>query len=380
MAIIETIYDPYQVAAMLDGVVPGNKMKRMNFLQSFFGNRNTSESDSIRLDIEFDTRNIMGQEVHPDVDAGTTQLPEYGHKAFSWAYTKEGVHTGDSDFQRQIGQVIGQGGDPMMVLADKFRQKYAIALAARENLFEKCARDILFNGTHTAKSPLFPGVLWDFSKISAATDTIYKSGYWSKADLTTLTGNGGAGKYAWGSTGGTKAVDPYADICNWVNYASRRQTTESILMSSDAYAALVTCLNTTYKDASDMLVNVATQDRMERIVMPLVETFQGVTYQRPLKVNGRILPVYTYEGVYTDRITGEVIKYVPDGYVVLIPSSDNQVVRYGRIMHLKANYATMPIWVNQEVDTWTGRMRQELHTAYFMGLLDQNAVFSIKVM
>ncbi len=380
MTTLTTIYDAYQVDGILDGVIPGNKTKRMNFLQSFFGNRDTSDRDSIRLDLEFDTRNIMGQEVHPEIDAPTTQLPEYGHKAFGWAYTKEGVKTSDPDFQRQIGQALGEGANPMVVLADKFRQKYAIALAARENLFEKCARDILFYGTHDAKSDLFPGVRWDFEKTVASTDTIYKSGWWSKADLTTLVGNGGAGKYAWGSTGGTVAVDPYQDLHNWFNYASRRQTIESILMSPDAYNALVTCLNTTYKDASDLFINVAAMDRLERMVMPRVEEFQAVTYQRPIKIGNRTVPIYTYDGVYTDRKTGDMTSYVPDGYVVLIPSADNQVVRYGRIQHLKANYAAMPIWINQEIDSWSGRMRQELHTAYFMGLLDQNAVFSIKVM
>ena len=383
MAEIVTVYDPYQVKAILDGVQKGRAIKRPNFLQSFFGDRGLSESDSIRMDIEFNIGNPMGQPVNPDVDAPELDLPQYGHKAYGWTYVKEAVTSrSDPDFMRRIGDALNVGADPTVVLAEDFRKRQQFSLNAMENYEELVARDILVSGKHIAKSDYATTVVTDFEKSVATTSTEYVAGEWGNVDLTSITHNGGAGKAAWSATGGTKVVDPLQDLKMWASYMSRWDSLDSIVMSYDAYLVLEAALNgDLYKNARDLTINVAPEDRIYETFGSALETFEGVTLQRVLRLDNRKIPVYTYDGKYTLRTGTDRTKqsYMPNGYVLMIPTSANQVKRYGRIQHLKAQWRAMPLWINQWMNERHGTFGQEMHRALFMGLRRPDSVKSIKV-
>lgn len=385
------ISDVYGVTAVLDGIRKARTMKRPMFFSSFFGNRGLSESDNIRMDIEFAVGNPMGQPVNPDVEAPELDTPEYGHQFYNWTYVKELVTTKlDPDFRRQIGGIIGEGADPAVVLREKFLKHQVLALNAMDNYEEKFATDLLLTGKHVSASAFSNTTVFNFYRPAAGntvsettTSAEYLQGDWSIADLTTLKHNGAAGKAAWGAAGGTTTPDPVQDLKTWCHYADRDEPIETIVMSWDAYQAYYAAKQSDkYKDARSLTVNVATNDRLLAQFSDPIQQYEGVTLQTVDFINNRMIPIYTYDGKYTVRDVANAgkLKYMPNGYVIMIPSSDNQVKRYGRIQHFKANWSAMPLWINQMLNEWTGAYKQEFHRALFMGLKNPNRVKTIKVM
>lgn len=372
---------PYDVAKYLSGVIPGNQDVRQNWLQSFFGNRSTTEDPTINLDREFDKTNVGGMYVHPRAKAEQITLPDFGTTELRFAYAKEALESDDfiTLNQRQLGDQFGviniQAND-----ARRLREKAGLALGAFENLKEIAARDILFYGSHIARSKKFPAVTWNFGRTVVTTDAGYLSDYIPEIDLTTLTGNGGTGKRAWDSTGGTKAPTPYKDVVKIVKTANRRQGISAILMSDNVYEMLEADINTNYKDAADLTISV--EQRIELRKLPDYTMYQGLMLRRILPIGnntGMTVPIYTYIAYQKDRETGVNANIIPKNYVVAIPPARNQAVRYGRIMHRKANWNAMPIWINSKINGETGEIEQELHTSYVMFPFDINSVISWKV-
>ena len=372
---------PYEVQKYLSGVIKGNTSPSQTWLQDKFGNRDVTEEPTFNVDREADQKNVMGQYVHPKADAGYIQLPDFGTQEMRFAYAKEGIQSDDfiSLNQRQLGDAFGQI-DVNSNDARNLAKKLSNALAAFANLKEAAARDILIYGTHTATSPKFAPVAWNFNRTVVTTDAGYLTGIVPQIDLTTLNGNGGVGKRAWGSTGGTVVPTPVKDLIKIVNTARRRGLPiDSILMSGNAYEAFEADIIANYTKAYDMTQLV--EARIVAQILPKVEKYQTLNFRRSFPVgDGTYVDIYTYDAVYNDRITGVQTKYVPDGYVVSIPSPNNQLIRYGRILHRKARWGAMPIWVNTWTDSKTGEIEQELHTSYVMAPWDVNSVVSWKVM
>ncbi len=372
---------PYQVSKYLSGVIAGTKLEQQTFLQEQFGNRDTTEDPTVNLDREFDQKNIMGQYVHPKADADYMQLPDFGTQELRFAYAKEAIQSDDfvTLNQRQLGDAFGQI-DINSNDARNLAKKLGLALAAFSNLKEKAARDILYYGTHTAEGPKFSKVTWDFGRTVCTTDAEYVAGICPSIDLTTLDGNGGAGKRAWGSTGGTAAPTPYVDIQKMVFTAARRGITISkFLISDDAFLALEADLKANYPDAADL--TIAVQTRIDLQILPVIQKYQGLNFRRSLPLgNGQVVDLYTYKAYYNDRITSAQTAYAPEGYVVGIPDSNLQIIRYGRILHRKARWSAMPVWVNTWIDNKTGEIEQELHTSFVLAPLNINAIPSWKVM
>ena len=372
---------PYEVQKYLSGVIKGNTSPSQTWLQDKFGNRDVTEEPTFNVDREADQKNVMGQYVHPKADAGYIQLPDFGTQEMRFAYAKEGIQSDDfiSLNQRQLGDAFGQI-DVNSNDARNLAKKLSNALAAFANLKEAAARDILIYGTHTATSPKFAPVAWNFNRTVVTTDAAYLTGIVPQIDLTTLNGNGGVGKRAWGSTGGTAVPTPVKDLIKIVNTARRRGLPiDSILMSGNAYEAFEADIIANYTKAYDMTQLV--EARIVAQILPKVEKYQTLNFRRSFPVgDGTYVDIYTYDAVYNDRITGVQTKYVPDGYVVSIPSPNNQLIRYGRILHRKARWGAMPIWVNTWTDSKTGEIEQELHTSYVMAPWDVNSVVSWKVM
>ncbi len=370
---------PYDVGKYLTGVIPGNKDIRQNWLQSHFGNRDTTELPSINLDREFDQANIMGQFVHPRAKAGQIELPDYGSTELRFAYWKEGLQSDDfiTLNQRQMGDQFGQV-DVLANDARRLDQKLGLALGTKENLMELAAANILVYGKFTAQSPKHAAVVWDFNRTKVTTDAGYINGYAPEMDLTTLNGNGGVGKRAWNATGGTAAPTPYKDLMKMVQTANRRQGVEVVWMSDAAADALEVDINTNYRDAA--VLTLAVEQRISLNILPVYKKFQTLNYRRTVMIGQQSIDIFTYGAAYKDRVDGTKKYFEQAGYVVCIPPANNQIVRYGRIMHRKANWAAMPIWVNVTTDQETGEIEQTLQSNFVMAPLDIDSIVSWKVL
>ncbi len=368
---------PYSTARMLSGVIPANQTVRPNWLQTFFTDVRTSEDKTINFDTEFATKNVMGMNVSPDVDVTPIMLPNYGHKELSFSYAKEGLNSPDYEeiSTRRLGDAIGSVNVAANEVAN-IKDKLALAEQRFENLFELNASNIIFTGGHTAVSEKHPKVIYDFGRTTITTQTAFATGYVPEVNLVNVDVDGsGAGARRWNQGAGT----PVKDLITMVNTANRRAGISAVVMSGDAYDLFEADIVANYKDAATLTLSV--QNRIELKVLPTVEEFQSLNYQRSYPVgNGRFVDIYTYDAVYHTRDTGVETKYVPNGYVACLPNPNLGLKVYGRIMHPKAKYAAMPRWLNFWENQKTGKREWEHHTNYIMGHKDINSVVSWKVM
>jgi hypothetical protein len=379
MSATTVFLDPYQASKVLAGVIPANKVKRPNWLQTFFGNRATTEKDTINFDVEFGAKNTMGMFVSANADVTPIQLNDFGTKEFRFAYAKEGLNSPDYEEinVRQLGQAFGTV-DVMANEAADLRAKLALAEQRFENLDELVARDILFYGAYTAQSEKHPKIYYNFGRTVITTETALNNDLVPEVNLATLIANGGAGKRAWGSTGGTKSISPVADLIQMYETAKFRAGTAACLMSADAYVEFNKDLTTNYKDAATTTVDVLMRAQLD--ILPRIKDVQGLTFKRSYPVgNGESIDIYIYDGFYHTRDGGVATKYVPDGYVLLIPPPDNGIKVYARIQHPRAQYAAMPRWINFWENTKTGKREWEVHTAFMMGHTDIDSVVCWKV-
>lgn len=372
---------PYEAGKVLEGVLPANKTVRPNWLQTHFGQVRTSESRTINFDQEFSTKNTMGMFVAPHSDVTPITLENFGHKELTFGYAKEGLNSPDYEeiSTRQLGQPLNGPIDVMANELADIRAKLAKAEQRFENLFEYIAAQILFYGSYSAVSEKHPLVAYDFGRTVVTTDAGYLAGNVPSIDLTTLVGNGGAGKRAWDSTGGTAAPTPVKDVIKMASTAYIRAGVSVCLMSSDAYELFEDDITTNYATAANL--TTAVLGRVELKILPMVEAYQSLNYRRTFPLgNGKFVDIYTYDAIYHDRTTGVATPYVPDGYVVMIPPSSYGAKVYGRIMHPRAQYAAMPRWMNVWEDNKTGKREWEIHTSFIMGHTDIDSVVSWKVM
>ena len=359
---------------MLEGVIPANRDARPNWLQTAFGNVDTTERNTVNFDQEFQSKNTVAMYVAPTVDAPLIRLQGFGTKELSFAYVKEGLS--DPDFDeinaRQLGQQFGQV-DVLANWARDIRKKLAITEFNFENLFELNAANLIFTAKHTAQSSMHPTVLYDFNRTVITTAEAFDKGYVPEVDLTTLD-HAGVGDKAWTANG-----TPYKDIITACKTVLRRGAIRAIVMANDAYELLETDISTNYRDAATL--TLAVESRIELKVLPEVDKFQDLNFRRSLPVgSGRTVDIFTYDAIYHDRLTGKETAYVPDGHFAVLPSANNGIKRYSRIMHPKANYAAMPRYINTWEDNKTGKMESEVHMNYLMGFIDIDTVVSWKVM
>lgn len=370
---------PYAMGKVLEGVIPANQPVRPNWLQSFFSDVAIHDYDTFNFDKEFATKNVPAMYVNPDVDAPLIQLQGFGTQEFKFSYLKEGLASPDYSQinQRQLGQQFGQvdiWANRMAYMA----KAAAISEANFETRFEITAASILLNGAYTAASEFHETVVYNFGRTVVTTDAGYLSKYVPSINLTTLNGNGGVGKRAWGSTGGTKAPTPYQDFITACQTCLRQGAIAGAILSDDAYAALEADITTNYKDAATNTLSV--MNSIELKVLPVIEKYLDVNFRRAIALgNGQVVNVYTYGAGYNDRTTGTFTKYIPDGKMIIVPSN-NFVKRYGRIMHPDAKYTAMPRYVNTWKNVKTGKEESEIHTAFLMGSRNIDRVVSWQVM
>jgi hypothetical protein len=297
-----------------------------------------------------------------------------------FSYAKEALSSPEYEeiSTRRLGQNFGQVNDPMANEAADLVAKLSIAEARFENHNEWIASQIITTGGYIAQSEKHPKVVYSFGRKVITADVDFLKGYVPFVDLTTLNGNGGPGKRAWGSTGGTATPTPVKNLITMANTAFRRNSSvKTCVMSDDAYELFEADLLANFKDASTTTQSVLL--RVEQRILPMIEQYQGVNYRRTFPLgNGKSIDIYTYDGVYHDRKTGAETKFFPDGYVALLPDTGGIYIS-GRIKHPGANYKAMPRWINFWDNKKTGKKEWEIQRNFIIGHIDSNALVCWKV-
>lgn len=388
-----TFLTPYQVAPILSGVLKGLEPQRPNWLQGFFGTPQYTDKSRVNLDQEYNVKNIMGQFVAPNADATPIKLPDFGTKELYFSYSKESIDSDSFDTlnQRQIGQDFGQV-DVLANKAERLQRKMMLAEYRFENLFEKCAADIMLYGGYQASGELHPTVRYDFQRTVATTTADMAKKLIPSANLTAsavyapwdsvnaaLPVISGLSNRNWTTANiDAKNATPVKDVVRIFETANARAGTEAVLMSDDAYDMFEYDLAKNYSSVSNTTVLSVVQ--VSQNILPRVQQYRGLTFRRAYPLdNGITINIYTYNAVYHDRITGAETAYIGSGWVIAIPPASNGLKIYGRIMHPRANYAAMPRWVNYWMNEKTGIEEWEYHTNFLMAHKDINSIVAWKV-
>lgn len=401
MADTSVFATPYDRQKILAGVLKALPVKRTNFIQSFFTEMPPTNNDTVNFDQEYGTKNVIGMFVSPTIDADPVKLPTFGHKELRFAYAKEAIDSDDFAQlnSRQIGQQFGQVNIEANKAA-RFAWKAAKVEERFENLFEKCTAGILLYGGYEAKSEKFPQMIYDFGRTKATLGSELKGANklslipsvnltaaavtfpWGGTALPVVATDGGVsytqGEKVWTNalvTAGT--AHPVEDITLMVQTCNERRTASAIIMSSDVYPVFEFDVNTNYINAAKTEYLVSST--VELVVKPQLETVKGLTFRRMwMFENGTSVPIYTYNGVYNDRDTGVESKYIPNGWVIVIPDSGGIKV-HGRILHPDAGWQAMPRYTHYWKNSKTGREEWEVHTSFLFGHTDIDAVVAWKV-
>lgn len=402
---------PYQLGKVLSGVIPANQVKRPLWLSKFFGRVDTSIYPTVNFDVEYITKNVMGTFVDSQADTQPIVLPDFGTQEMYFSYAKEGLNSPDYEeiIQRRIGQQFGTA-DVLGNEAWQLQQKLMYAEQRFENLHEKVSRDILFYSGYSTKTETHRDRKYDFNRTVASvygdliadlvpaanltTAAIYKP--WDQTNIympvIPTSGSYTAGQKAWSTANiDAKTATPVADLVKMYETAKFRAGTEACLMSADAYTAFNYDVTKNYPDSASLITSVIL--RAERDVLPRIKDVQGLTYKRSWPLgNGELVDIYVYDGLYQTRestyaddgstaiLANTTVKYVPNGWVVLIPPADTGITIYGRIQHPRAQYAPLPRWLNYWENPKTGKKEWEYHTNFVKGHTEINSVVSWKVL
>lgn len=408
MAEIQSTYGPRRE---IEGYIAGNKDKRPLAFKPFFGDIDTTWADTVTYDVEADERNLMGQFVEPDIDVYRVQLPGFDTKELTFGYSKEGVGSPDYSeihqrmLAEQPGNVTLDSARLARAVAENMRTQFSKAYDRFENLYEYARAQILINGTMDTTLSTPEGkhkrVIWNMGRTvlsngstndateRAANAAYIKDEIVPEVDLTTLWANTAtavAGGLSWDSISGATGsavtpvatVSPVEHVTRMLKTAAYRAGTAAIFMAEDAYSWYKYDLNTNYADAAD--TTILTNAKIEKVIMPYVDEVEGLTFKGfHVDGSGAQTPIYVYTGTFRHRVTGTKTAYFPDGKVVLVPPAQYGAMRFGKIKHLKANWAAQQFWVNHWVNQKTGIENFEIHTNFVVYHKDINSVISWKV-
>lgn len=351
------LYTHEEIYGVLSEVVPFKQQ-----ILPHFGTQLNFDTEVIDFDKISDDLRISIY-VAPEASARATYERGYSTKKYTAPYTKqkESVNT-KKLWKRAAGEAINNFGSP----AEKYRAallQTAVDMRTRHMRFmEVQASKLILAGSYTAVSELYPNpVIIDFER---SANNAY--------NFTTLNANGGVGKRAWGSTGGTTTVSPIADIEEFLDAC--QEHIETLYISEDAWAELKK--DTNFKTLIDVTVRQATSLSVE--LGPKQGTIQGLKYRGNLVSNN--CEIYTYTGTYQDPTTGTITRYFPLGYVIGLPSSSFGTIAYGAIQHGEAEYQPFEMFWNMWMEPEFGIPYIQMQSAPMLVHTKINSTFAHKVM
>ena len=332
-------------------------------LQSNFGIMQPFETETINLDkIAPDLR--IGMFVAPDVQAKPTVARGYQTKVYYPAYWKDKATVDFRNIRaRRVGEQISVPTSNAGKIAASLQDSMSLMKTKRDRLLEWIASQILLYGSYVATSERHPSVLVDLEPNIATDAASLNGGKANRANLTAtavtlptggtlpvINDNGANGKRAWGSTGGTNTVSPIADLQQMLNAAW--EPISKIYMSDDAWyqvtkdASFATVISTLITTTSSFMVDL----------LPRQQSKEG------LKLRGTIagIPIWTYNAEYQPANSTTTSKFLPAGWVVMVPDSRYGVQAYGAIQHGGADFAASEMF-------WNSWIEDEFGTPFIQG-------------
>jgi hypothetical protein len=351
-----TIYDHEEISGVLSEVVPFQHQ-----LLNHFGNIMNFDTETIDFDkISDDLR--VAIYVDPALSARNVRERGYSTKKYTAPYTKQKAGITPANIRkRPAGAPINNFGSPAERYAASLIEKATSMRIFHRRLLELTASQLLLAGSYTAVSDLYPTpVVVDFERNAGNT-----------MNFATLNANGGVGKRVWGSTGGTATVSPVADLEEFFNLC--QEQIQVVYMSDNAWAQFT--LDPKFETALDITIRNLSASNFE--LMPKQGTIQGLKYRGMLASNGTA--IYTFNGTYQHPTTGVITKYIPDGYVVGVPSSQFGTIAYGAIQHGEAGYVSVDEFWNMWMDEEFGIPYLQFQSAPMLVHTKINSTFAVKV-
>jgi hypothetical protein len=351
MARFATPYELNEIA----GTLVDRDIPTPTELQSNFSSVQLFETETINLDkIAPDLR--IGVFVAPEMQAGVTTPRGYETKVFYPGYWKDKTTVDFRNIRtRKAGEQISVPTSNAGRIAAALQENMAIMKAKRERLLEWVASQILLYGSYVATSSKHPSVLVDLEPNIATSAATLNGGKANRANLTgtavnlptgstlpVINDNGGNGKRAWDSTGGTATVSPVTDLQAMLDAAW--EPISKIYMSDNAFK---------YLQADPLFSKIVTPflQAASTITLDLVPKQQN---KEGLKLRGflGLIPIYTYNAQYqavTDN-SSTLTKFLPDGWVVMVPDARYGVQAYGAIQHGSADFVAQEIFWNSWIE------------------------------
>lgn len=334
--------NPYELDE-ISGVLSDRDHPTPSELQSNFGVTQLFDTETIDLDkVSPDLR--IGIFVAPDQQAKPSTLRGYQTKVFYPGYWKD---KSTVDFRnirkRRVGEPLNgsltSGGKIRLAIQDHME----LMEDKRTRLLEWISAQLLLFGQYTATSERHPPVLIDMERNVVTDAAGLNGGNANQADLTVIDDNGGAGKRAWDATTPTVPNSPVNDLNEMLRAAW--EPIRKIYISDDAWSELI-------KDPDfDTLIStqVTTMTSFDVDLLPSQQSKEG------LKLRGIIgiqrIPIWTYNATYqaTTAAITVLTKFIPDGYVIMVPDSSFGVQAYGAIQHAGADFQARELFWN----SWT---------------------------
>lgn len=322
-------------------------------LQSNFGIMQPFETETINLDkIAPDLR--IGMFVAPDAQAKATAIRGFQTKVYYPSYWKDKATVDFRNIRaRRVGEQISVPTSNAGKIAAGLQDTMTLMKAKRDRLLEWISAQILLYGSYSATSERHPSILVDLEPNIATDAASLNGGKANRANLTAtavnlptggtlpvINDNGANGKRAWGSTGGTNTVSPIADLQQMLNAAW--EPISKIYMSDDAWyqvtkdASFATVISTLITTTSSFMVDL----------LPRQQSKEG------LKLRGTIagIPIWTYNAEYQPTNSTTTAKFLPAGWVVMVPDARYGVQAYGAIQHGAADFTASEMFWNSWIE------------------------------
>jgi len=351
-----TIYDHAEIQGVLSEIIPFQAQ-----LGKHFGQVMNFETENINFDKIFNDLRVSIY-VDPALSAKPSKNRGFATTSYTAPYTKQKeIIDVNEIYHRVAGEKINQFASPSQKFAYQLLRKADTMRTKHARRIELDQAALLLAGKYTAVSELYPTPnIIDFERKAVNT-----------RDFTTEVRNGGAGLGAWDATGGSATVSPWADIDYFLSNC--QEHIEVLYIQNTPWKYLVkdpdfkAALSTIVRNRSELSVELS----------PFQASIQGLKFRGELASNGTL--IYTYNGLYQDPITGVNTQYIPDNYILGVPSSAFGTVAYGAIQHGAAGYQSVDMFWNMWQDEEFGTPYIQMQSAPLLVHQKINSTFAAKV-
>jgi len=300
----ENAIDIYDPRTMLEALIQTTPPKQF-FLDTFFSVAVTHDTETVELDMFKGGRRVAAY-VNPILDGQVVVRDGYQTYSTRPAYTKEMTVLRPADtIKRSIGENIYQAKTPAERAAAALGEDLAMLNERLTRRLEKMCAEAITTG-----KIIVNGKGWN-----AQVDFGYKAG----TNIKVLSGTS-----CWDQPGS----DPITDLNTWRLEISRRCGIAPNYCIVSPRVAMVLIRNKTVLELLNTLNlqigNIAPESKAN-----------GVSYIGDLMLPTGKVVLHSYDEVYTDPDTGELIPLVPDDMVILGSSEARCQMNYGLIQNLK---------------------------------------------